>query len=613
MILQALYEMAQTEGLSQDLDFQPKPITYLIFVDDEGRLLNLVSTKTAPPAAPGKRAGKAIAKSFPVPREPTRTSGARAFFFYDKAEYVFGIDPEGKRAAAQLAERASLFRDKVSACAESTGDAAARAVLQLLDNLADGSQAVSLPEDCAGNDLFAFIYQGEAERLVTQRPAIEAHWRQLRTKDQADEQIRCLVTGTLSAPAKKHTSLKNVPGGSTSGVALVSFNNSAFESYGWKGNDNAPVSQEAAETYGVALNRLLHPAYPDPKEPGSTLARRNRRLADDTVLCYWADAGDQGFADAFGDVLDANPEGVAEVYHSIWSGKPPTPLGDEVQFYGLILAGAQGRASVRDWIETTVNQAQKNVARHFADLKMVRVTPPPKKGQLPPALGIRSLLSALAPKGREGVPGPLAAQLAVAALQGTPFPLSLLQRALIRTRAEIGDDDWVAFTRRDARAAIIKAVLNRQRRAKNSSLDQEITPAMDPNNHQPGYLLGRLMAVLENLQAAALGDVNASVVDRYFGAASATPQAVFTRLLKGARHHVRKLRDEADKGGLAVWLDRQIDTLVASFDPKQNGFPAHLDLEQQGLFVLGYHQQRHWLRLPKAEREALEASASKAT
>ena len=129
---------------------------------------------------------------------------------------------------------------------------------------------------------------------------------------------------------------------------------------------------------------------------------------------------------------------------------------------------------------------------------------------------------------------------------------------------------------------------------------------MDPNNTSEGYTLGRLMATLERIQQEALNDVNASVVDRYFGAASATPNVVFVRLLKNARHHVRKAQDAPDKGGLIFLLDKLVDEMADRFDPNANGFPSYLPLEQQGLFVLGYHQMRKWLWMTNEERNEWE-------
>ena len=137
---------------------------------------------------------------------------------------------------------------------------------------------------------------------------------------------------------------------------------------------------------------------------------------------------------------------------------------------------------------------------------------------------------------------------------------------------------------------------------------------MNPICSDKGYLLGQLMAVLEKLQAEALGNVNASIVDRYFAGASASPKSVFGNLLRNARHHASKAKDDVKKRGTVFNLERLIDQLCDQFeislqdtiDPKatyNNGFPAHLSHEQQGMFVLGYHQMRKWLWMTKDERE----------
>ena len=111
--------------------------------------------------------------------------------------------------------------------------------------------------------------------------------------------------------------------------------------------------------------------------------------------------------------------------------------------------------------------------------------------------------------------------------------------------------------------------------------------------------------------------MNASLVDRYFSAASASPRAVFVRLLKNARHHARKAAysDDRRQRGFAFRLDQMIDYFCDRFDVDRKrfpyrtvGIPSHLDLEQQGLFVLGYHQMRHWLWMPKDERLGWESN-----
>ncbi len=613
MILQALHELTEYEELLGDPDYEYKPVAYLVRVGQGGKLLGIEGTRYEPPAE-GKRKPKPVAKQFAVPREPGRTSGDRAFFLYDKSEYALGLDPETdpakRRPAEKLAVRFALFRERVRQCLDATGDEGVAAVLALLDDLQAGRQAAELPEDCVGNDLFAFLY-GTEDRLLTDRDAVRAFWKSLRGAAASEgERVRCLITGLEGVPVDKHSILKGVPGATSSGVPLVSFNQKAFESYGWSGNGNAQVTREAAESYATALQRLLHRAPPDPAQPGLTLPRRNLRLPGDTVVCYWTPQADD-FVDLFEDVLEANPEKVGELYRSIWAGRPPD-IEDPAAFYALTLSGSQGRVIVRGWLETTVSTVAAHLAEHFHDLRIVRNTPKPKQRDLPPQLPLRVLLHSLAVLGKgENVPAPLAGQLVDAALRGTPYPLAVLQRAILRFRAEIGKNDWSDLERRDARAALIKAVINRRRR-KAAAPSKEVSPHMDPSNTNPGYVLGRMMAVIERMQQLALGDVNATVVDRYFSAASATPRAVFVRLLKNARHHARKAKDDDRNRGQAFNLEKDLDDMAERFDPKENGFPAHLSLEDQGLFILGYHQQRHWLFRTKEERAALAAVADEA-
>jgi CRISPR-associated protein Csd1 len=210
---------------------------------------------------------------------------------------------------------------------------------------------------------------------------------------------------------------------------------------------------------------------------------------------------------------------------------------------------------------------------------------------------------------REQIPSSLIGSMVKAALHGSPYPLSILERALERTRAEIGRTDWPDQNRKDALAALIKAVLNRKRRVNiETAKYREVKRDMDPKNESSGYSLGLLMAVLERLQHTAQGDLNATVVDRYFSSASATPKIAKVRLMKNARHHVSKVKDDPERRGMVYRFERIMDEVAERFDPRTNGFPVYLDLEQQGLFVLGYHQMRKWLWMKKEERIEWEKS-----
>lgn len=612
MILQALCELAERDKLVQDPDFPPGKVSRAIVVTADGDIRGIHDLRVFE-AGMGK--GKGKSKPQPtwigVPMQRAR-SGIKAppYFLVDNPKYVFGRPTADKPFTVEEgAEKSAAFRALLAECATETGDEGARAVLRALERVADGTTTITLPEDCTSNEQFVFLYEPDIDVYVHERPAVQQWWRRRRAADSTrdGDRFECVVTGQPVSEPDNFPKVKNVPGGQSSGVSLVSFNAPAFEAYGLHGNENAPIARPVAESAATALWRLVHPAYPDPRpeRAATPLPRRHVVIGDSTLVCFWAGgAASDGFLDVFASLLDgADPEQVGEMYRAVWRGRV-VPVATPERFYALTLSGAQGRLVIRDWFESTVASVAKNLARYFAALDVVRNAPVAK--DRPPREGwpLHVLLESLAAQGkRENVPASLGAALVRAALTGESLPYGVLTRAVERARAEIGRDKWEDLERRDARAALIKAVL---------SHTHHLTADMDPTNTNAGYLCGRLMAVLERLQQTALGDVNAGVVDRYFGAASASPRLVFMRLLKNRVHYVQKAQDDDAHGGTARWLDRQLDEIMAAFSPAAGGFPASLSLEDQGLFILGYHQQRHWLWLPRAERERADAERASA-
>jgi CRISPR-associated protein Csd1 len=607
MMLQALYRLAQREQLMDDPDYEPKPVAWLIRLAPGGKLLGIESTLVTP-EGDGKKKPRPVAKSFPVPCQSIRTSGDMAFFLVDKAEYVFGLDPNPdipkRRSPEKLATRQKLFIDQIEACAKATNDEAVLAVLQFLNSITT-AQKPDLSPEVEPNHLFAFVYDPDHDICVHQREAVRAYWKDLRKPyASAEQSYRCLISGQSFSEPGLFPLLKKVPGGTTSGVSLVSFNAAAFRSFGWDGNDNAPISPAAADACGRALNRLLDPAYPDPRPDhfGGSLPKRHIRISPDTIVLYWtSDAKSDEFVNQFFGFMEPDAGVVGDMYRSIYSGIAPT-IENTSRFYALTLTGTQGRVIVRDWFESSVQDVAKNLARYFADLRIARNTKPAKDRPAPPALSFNTLITSLAPLGKaDSIPDALATDLMNTALRGSRFPFSLMTKSIERWRAEIGKTEWADSLRRDARAALMKAVLNRT-----CQIKPEVTEMLDSENKDQGYLLGRLMAVIERLQQAALGDVNASVIDRYFAAASATPRAVFMRLQKNVPHYLKKMRDDERNRGLAMLLDKEQSAIIWNFRPDTGGYPASLPLQQQSLFILGYHHERHWLWLSKEEKEKLD-------
>jgi len=606
VILQALYELAQREGLVHDPDYEWKPVRWLITVDSSGNMVGPMRCTDGEDGNPQR---------FAIPRQPKRTIRVTPYFFCDNVKYVLGTVPGVKTDAE--AKRLPLcfqaFHKQVSECARQTSDPGAVAVDAFLRHVEQQGFS-ALPETLETNDQIAFVFAPDLDRLVTDRPKIRDYWRALRSEGKEAKLGVCLISGQTAPPSGVHPAVKKLPGANPAGCALISFNKPAFWSYGWTEHENAWISRQASEKFSSALNRLLDPAPPDARNPGLTLPRRNLRLTPDTVVCYWASDNDaDALLDSFEDLFGANPDKVAEAYRSIWTGNA-VPIDAASIFYALTISGAEGRAVVRNWLEASVAEVAAHIAQHFADLRLTPVTQAAKNKPLPPALPLRLLLDSVCPPGDGKPPAPLASDLFESAIKGTPYRVNLLLRGIERTRTEIGNlssDDglerYQASRRLDARAALIKAYLNRHKRFHPETTHyQEILPVLDPFNQNPGYLLGQLMAVLERAQQLAM-DANATVVDRYFSGASAAPRSVFVRLLKNSQHHLRKADDDKAKAAISFLLKRLIDQIADRFDPKDNGFPARLNTEEQGMFVLGYHQMRRWLWLNAAERSEWEA------
>ena len=378
-----------------------------------------------------------------------------------------------------------------------------------------------------------------------------------------------------------HPKIKGIPplSDTKGGVQLTSVNQLAFASYGLDEIGCAPVSQEAADAYEKALNRLLA----DP--------RRKVSLSHNAVVVFWS-KGDAGLVDLFSDAIaSGNPDSIRALYDSTWKGTP-IHLDDLSPFYSLTLSGAIGRGTVRGWHETTLGAVLSNLRQYFHDLEIVRRQD--DEGKPRPLL---VLLRQLAIQGDlENIAPNLAAEMFTAILAGRPFPRAVLDCAVRRIRSE--------RTIYADRASLIKAFLCRARRAGqfDNSLP-EIQHMLDEACRDPAYRLGRLFAVLEKIQDDAI-DANATIRDRYYGAASATPIVVFPQLMRKLPHHLAKLDS-------ATYFEKIIQQICDGLQPP-TPFPSVLRLEEQGLFAVGYYHQRQAL-FTKREKPVTETTETQKT
>ena len=571
MILQALCGYYDRKARDPDEALAPpgfewKEIPFVILLRTDGTFLDIQDTREG--AGRNRRA-----KLFLVPQGSVRPgvkAYETAFLLWDNPLYVLGYSPDPAKAQNARLYQAS-FRARVDRIMEETGDdSGVKAVQAFLagdewKKAADRFRAIT---DAKGTENCTFRLAG-ADSLILERPEVVATVSRMAAQNMDAPKGKCLVKGTEGPLARLHPPIKGVRGAKTSGANVVSFNLGAFKSLGKEQGENAPVGQQAAFAYTTALNHLL------------SKDSQQKMLVGDATVVFWAEKSvrmESLMEDLFGEPPKDDPDrlthAVRALYETPKSGT--APLGDEeTRFFVLGLSPNASRLSVRFWVVTTVGELATNIRRHFDDLRIVHG---PKE---PDALPLFRLLVNLASQGKaDNIPPNLAGEVMRSVLSGTAYPRTLLSAAIGRSRAEQSNDRGpVPY----ARAAILKACLNREIRAGRVE-GKEITVGLDLTNENVGYRLGRLFAVLEKAQEEASPGINATIRDRYYGAASSTPASVFPTLIRLKNHHVAKLENR----GRAVNLERLISEVVGEVQD----FPSILNLPDQGRFALGYYHQR---------------------
>lgn len=587
MILQSLHEYYGRKRDSLPCDgIERKELPFLFVLKSDGTFLHIEDTRQGD----GKRKR---GNAFLVPQGVKKSVNVAANLLWGNVEYVIG-QPDPKKLEEQrkkgkekhyqerLRDMHSAFRtaiEQLPSPAKSTPEVAA-----VLAFLSSGNFTTVLadplwPQVSAAGANVSFKLTGE-ESPVCSASGILASVGQ--SSEGKGEPRICLVTGNPDIVERLHPPIKGVWGAQTSGANIVSFNLSAFNSFAREQGSNAPIGKRAAFAYTTALNHLL--------------ASKQRIQVGDASTAFWAAADSrmesllsQFFDEPPKDNPDQGTNAVKELLEAPLAGTPAI-YDDGTRFYVLGLAPNAARIAVRFWHVATVGELAGHIRQHFEDLEIVR----PRYVERP-FLSLKALLVSVSPLGDfDKLPPKLAGDFMKAILDGTSYPQTLLQAALRRIHAEQAKKDEKTGKPRDhvpyARAALIKAWLNRHTRNANPDQERKITMSLDESNINSGYRLGRLFAVLEKVQAEANPGLNTTIRDSYFGSASSTPSAVFPTLMRRNQHHMTNLRKE--KPGLYVTRDKLIQTICNDGIDGQLGFRPILSLADQGRFVIGYYQQR---------------------
>ncbi|BAU65302.1 hypothetical protein STA3757_26830 [Stanieria sp. NIES-3757] len=571
MILTKLYEYANNRMTLPPAMYGVNKIAWLIDLSPDGKFEGFVCLKS-------KEAKWGTIMTTP---HIGRTVAISPKLLADTGEYVLGI-PKKTSKPERVKECHEQFKTLIQQCADETQESVVKTIATFLNSSEIEKAKVQIPKDFDPGEVVTFrVGNAIPSNSGENWHKIEEFWAKYTSGETSEDSdnnnpvMPCLITGEVTTVEKRLPFLiKGVIGGQPSGTALVSANSSAFMSYGLQNSLTSPISRDAAEKFAKALNSLIA------NEQG-----QSRIYIGSTVYVFWT-REETGFNPlAFLDKPD--PQAVANLLKSPFTAKQASSL-NENQFYGLSLTANNARTVVRDWLDTTVPNVEDNLKLWFQKQKIVDAY----GGEHRP-LGAYTLAASVYRDAAKEMQPKVPTALIRSALHADRLPDELLLKLVRRNLVE----REITYPR----AVLTKLIFSSDSNRNPMMTDMEqlnLNPNLEGGD-RGAYYCGRLLAVLEATQRTAIGSVNASLTDRYYGAASSTPANAFPSLMRGARSHLAKLRKTMP--GACKALEERLEEITVNLPT----FPKTLNLQQQGLFSLGYYHQR------ASDRAAAKANQNK--
>lgn len=612
MILQALvdyYETLAEQGKIAKPGWGKYKISYAVNLDHQGHLLGILPLETEKPR--GKKM-VSVPQVLSLPEGVKKSSGIRAQFLWANAAYCLGLPKSSKPASDDENDVKKWEKDKKRSidCFAAMKELHLSILADVHTPIAEALKAFFNswnPETAEKNEvlqpyletnlLTANIIYAVNGVYVQDDEAVKAAWDSYQNHPDDDAvEGQCLVTGKIAPIARIHPNIKGVRGAQSSGASLVSFNKEAFESYGHHQSYNAPVSTYAAFAYTSTLNQLI-------------ADEKHCKIIGDTTIVYWAADGEPAYQDSFGcaafdDGETIDDETLDDLFNHIRAGEAfdfnGVPIHPENPFYVLGLAPNAARLSVRFFLRDTFGNFINHIRRHYERLEIVKA--PDSRKYLPLW---KLTLETVNKNSKDKAASPLLAGAVMRSiLADAPYPVSLYTNILLRVKADQDNEDKHIYKINSTKAAIIKAYL-----LKNFPKGEKATVALNEESTSTPYVLGRLFSVLEEVQEKAYESenepgkkLNSTIKDRYFNSAAATPGIVFPVLLKLSNHHLRKLNDKK-KMPIKIHLIKEITDLEGKLNMDGNPIPSRLNLQDQGLFILGYYHQNQKRYTKKGENK----------
>ena len=581
MLLQSLvklYEAWAEKGEIEKLGWNPVKISYGISLDEEGNVDEIIHLKTNAP-----KGNKEIPSLISLPMPVKRSVGVASNFLYDNATYVFGYDNSNKPDRAK--QCFDCFRSVGNKVLENSDDEFSTVIKKFLqkdysefENLSDLLTELNCTETTVDDILNkgANLLLMPLGKFPTDSKTICESWNSYYEHSDAPKGV-CLVTGKDDHIAKLHPVIKNIRGAQAAGASLVSFNATAFDSYGKENGYNAPVSEYAAFAYTSALNKLVSD-------------NDHRIFAGDTTVVCWTEEGESAYQDVFAGIFNSDDEVKQKDLHDTivsivngnevkWDGIPLNPSNN---FYILGISPNSARLSVRFFIQNTFGKVMENLLKNQQRMEMVK--PGFEKFNYIPLWRILDETVNKKSKNKKCKPH-LAGDVLNSIINDYNYPSTLYYGILGRISAE-QNINWV-------KASVLKAYLLKNY---DSKYKEEITVDYNENSNNKAYLLGVLFSNLEEIQNTANPGIKSTIRDRYFTAASSTPSRVFPILIDLAQNHIKKIPNV----GAKVNCQKMLTKTMAKLGDK---FPNRLKLDEKGMFQLGYYQRTQERFTGKEDKE----------
>jgi|Deesub1362B_J571_1020462.scaffolds.fasta_scaffold02509_4 CRISPR-associated protein Csd1 len=570
-MLEALVHAAERfreEGNLPPIGYKPKIPKWIITLKDKKAYLE------------GPYTPKEISKIYAPDRQRSGTK-PEPFLLLDKAQYVFGI-PKNDKKAAQLHKK---YMTLLEEAAKEAQEPSLYCIIEFLR----GPQLEGL-EKIKPGDLVAIRIK--PDRFPFELESVQKFWseylsRELRTDYQAICSICGAETNILRILPREIVVLGQK-------CQISSFNKSAFLSFGRTQTTNAPICFDCASKAIDALDYLIR------TERHHKLIWRNPKALsglDNQLAVFWLDKKTEvSFEERTYDIeelLSLVLEGTSDSAPTSatlsqlrqfldipWTAKEAALLLDERRFYLAVLSANKGRLVVREWLEARLGAIRTNLRKFLQSTCIISPW-----GDEPRPLPIRTLVGAC-----EGVSPNLIRGLMRTAYIGYDPPWELLEAALRRLRIPSVVQDRQNTWRLHALAAAIKLKLFYGKE------EVRTMEQLDPERKNQAYLCGRLLAVLEEAQLRASDfKLKRTIVDRFYGAASTAPAFVFGGLIKLATTaHLPKVSPEVQ--GL-------VEEILSILD-EAGGFPRTLTQREQAEFALGFYHQRAYFRAQRGKGKA---------